>query len=302
MTLSIDSNFESARVSRPVGLTFPTLCVFVVLAVWSWWYLGLSLELFVPDFGYSSIATEFFSRAFSPAIQFEGNFKGYGWDSVPTKAFFAALYTIRFAAFALSLSILFGVLLGCLGSQYFHEALRGPAQGSRMSWMSLFLLSLARLIAASLRSIHELIWAVLFLAAFGLSELTAGLAIAIPYGGILGKVFSETIDEAPRQASEAILESGGSGPQAIFFGILPLCWSDLSAYLLYRYECAVRSSAVLGFFGLPSLGYFISASFENLYYGEVWTYLYTLILVVILIDLFSRNLRQGLICAEPIND
>ena len=65
------------------------------------------------------------------------------------------------------------------------------------------------------------------------------------------------------------------------FGLLPRALPDMCAYAFYRFECAVRSSAVLGFFGFPTLGYSIAQSFENLHYGEVWTYLYMLMVLVI---------------------
>ena len=69
---------------------------------------------------------------------------------------------------------------------------------------------------------------------------------------------------------------------------------DILAYSFYRFECALRSSAVLGFFGYPTLGFYIAASFENLYFGEVWTYLYTLFLLVALVDVWSGRIRMGL--------
>jgi len=136
---------------------------------------------------------------------------------------------------------------------------------------------------------------VLCLAAFGLSELSAVIAIAIPYSGTLAKVFSELIDEAPRDAAHA-LRAAGASPVAVFIvGLLPRALPDCAAYALYRFECALRSSAVLGFFGYPTLGFFISASFENLHYGEVWTYLYTLLLLVVVVDWWSGAVRRRLV-------
>jgi phosphonate transport system permease protein len=149
-----------------------------------------------------------------------------------------------------------------------------------------------RAVTAVLRSIHELLWAVLLLAAFGVTQFSAVLAIAIPYSAILGKVFAELIDETPRDAAHAIRDGGASALQAFVVGILPRAWPDLAAYAFYRFECAVRSSAILGFFGFPTLGYYVAASFENLHYREVWTYLYVLFLMVALLDWWSGALRR----------
>jgi len=143
-----------------------------------------------------------------------------------------------------------------------------------------------------LRSIHELLWAVLLLAAFGLGHLVAVMAIAIPYSGILAKVFSEMVDEAPRAAATALRDAGASPLQVFLFGLLPRALPDITAYTFYRFECALRSSAILGFFGFPTLGYYIAASFENLLYGEVWTYLYVLFGLITVMDWWSGALRR----------
>ena len=144
-----------------------------------------------------------------------------------------------------------------------------------------------------MRSIHELLWAVMFLAALGASDLTAVIAIAIPFAGTFAKVFSELLDEAPRDSAAALRAGGASSVQVIIFGVLPRAQSDMTAYAFYRFECALRSSAILGFFGYPTLGYYIAASFENLHYGEVWTYLYALFLLIAAADWWSGSFRRS---------
>ena len=153
----------------------------------------------------------------------------------------------------------------------------------------------ARLLSTLMRSIHELLWAVLFLAMLGISNLSAVLAIAIPYSGVFAKIFSELIDEASSEPGEALRSAGAGSWQIFFIGRLPLAAGDICGYILYRFECALRSSAVLGFFGFPTLGYYLAASFENLYYGEVWTYLYALIFLVVVTDYWSGALRLRLL-------
>ena len=143
-----------------------------------------------------------------------------------------------------------------------------------------------------MRSVHELLWAVLFLAAFGLNTFGAVIAIAIPYAGTLAKIFSEMIDEAPRDSGLALRRLGASRLVEFWFGLVPRALPDMSAYAFYRFECAIRSSAVLGFFGFPTLGYGIAQSFENLHYGEVWTYLYALMALVVAVELWSGALRE----------
>jgi phosphonate transport system permease protein len=149
-----------------------------------------------------------------------------------------------------------------------------------------------RTLIALMRSIHELLWAVLFLAALGLSEVAAILAIAIPYAGTLAKVFSEMVDEAPRDAAQALRAAGASRLQVYCFALIPRALPDMVAYGFYRLECALRSSAIMGFFGFPTLGLYVRQSFSSTNYGEVWTYLYVLIALVVLLDAWSAGMRR----------
>ena len=202
------------------------------------------------------------------------------------KALGAAWQTVLFAAAATGLSLIGGLVFGFLASSSLMiEGIRGG-----IKYVSVFLYGTVRFLMTLIRSIHELLWAVLFLAAFGISELAAVIALTLPCTGIFAKIFSELIDETPRSAAHAIQGIGGSPIQVYFFVLIPQAIPDLLAYSFYRFECLLRSSAVLGFFGYPTLGFYIAASFENLYYGEVWCYLYILFLVVAIVELWSSCL------------
>ncbi len=261
---------------------------------------GLTLKLdpreLVPSSGGLALAGEFFSRALSPALTYEADFVPETAPPLALKVLVALRTTVLFAAAAMSLSILVGILLGFLGSTawWTEDPMGGRGRGRRLLGRgpSLALYGGTRVVIALMRSVHELLWAVLFLAAFGLSNLAAVIAIAIPFGGTMAKVFSELIDEAPREAANALRAAGASPAQVFLFGLLPRALPDMSAYAFYRFECSLRSSAVLGFFGYPTLGYYLAASFENLHYGEVWTYLYALCLLVILVEWWSGALRR----------
>lgn len=259
--------------------------------------LGLSPAGLVPGEGGLRLAGEFLGRALSPALSYESPAPA-GTPPLPLKALGAALTTLRFAAAAIGLSLLAGLLLGFPASSAWWETLRaGDASraGRLLRPLARPLHLGVRTLLTLMRSVHELIWAVLLLAAFGVSNLAAVVAIAIPYTGTLAKVFAEMVDETDRDAADALRRSGARPAQVYLFGLLPRALPDLAAYAFYRFECALRSSAVLGFFGFPTLGYYLSASFENLHYGEVWTYLYTLFLLVGLADLWSGALRRRLV-------
>jgi phosphonate transport system permease protein len=119
-----------------------------------------------------------------------------------------------------------------------------------------------RAIAMMLRSIHELFWALLLIQVFGLGPATGVLAIAIPYSGIFAKVYAEMIDEADL-AAERVLPQGTSSVSAIAYARLPELAERFKTYTLYRLECGLRSTLVLGFVGLPTIGFHLESYFKQ---------------------------------------
>lgn len=146
-----------------------------------------------------------------------------------------------------------------------------------------------------MRAIHELVWAWLFVASIGLSPFAAIFALAIPYGGILGRIFADMLEDVSREPIEALEASGASKLQALWYGYLPMVRASIISYAMYRFECAVRSSAIMSFVGIGGLGYQIQLSLDDLHYNEVWTFVFFLIILVILIDMWSNQLRKRLV-------
>jgi phosphonate transport system permease protein len=258
--------------------------------------LDLSPGGLVPGEGGLSIAREFFAAALRPAWTHEAAFVPEGATAFPLRVLEALERTVVFAAAAMSLALVFGTVLGFLASTSSWSVECPAGSSAAACWARSAgrgtLQAVARLFIAGTRSVHELLWAVILLAAFGLSTTSAVVAIAIPYSGVLAKVFSEILDEAPDDASEALRAVGAAPVRAFLFGRMVRALPDMAAYAFYRFECAVRSSAVLGFFGFETIGYFVKASFENLHYREVWTYLYALVALVLVLELWSALLRR----------
>jgi phosphonate transport system permease protein len=124
-----------------------------------------------------------------------------------------------------------------------------------------------RATAVVLRSIHELFWALLLIQVFGLGPTTGVLAIAIPYAGIFAKVYAEIIEEADL-AAERVLPSGSSAVSAFAFARLPEVAERFKTYTLYRLECGLRSTLVLGFVGLPTVGFHLEGYFKQGQYAQ----------------------------------
>lgn len=120
---------------------------------------------------------------------------------------------------------------------------------------------------AFLRAIHEIFWALLFLQIFGLSPITGILAITIPFSATFARVFNDII----QQSSESPIASIDSNADIISrytYGKLAQVVPQLMTYTRYRFECALRSSAVLGFIGMPTLGFYMETAFRQGNYSE----------------------------------
>lgn len=145
-----------------------------------------------------------------------------------------------------------------------------------------------------LRAIHELVWAWLFVAAIGLSPWVAVLALALPYAGILGRVLADMLDDVPAAPLRALRAAGAREWQVLLYGRLPMVRANMVGYALYRWECGIRSAAIMSFVGLGGLGYQIQLSLDDLRFREVWTFVGCLVALVVLVDLWSGAVRRRL--------
>ena len=280
--------------------TFPvrrTVLLLIAMAgLWAAWHLRLDPRTLAPGSGGLSLLGEFLTAAIRPAITYEAVDVPLGTPPLLMKILGAMGMTIMLATAATSLSFVLGLVLGFFATSSFWMGMdngRGTLRSRRMHIIVArtgYLL--ARACIAGARSVHELLWAVLFLSAMGLSNLTAVIAITIPFTGTFAKIFSEMIEESPHEAADALHAAGASPLQAYLFGRFPLILPDLTSYGVYRFECALRSSAVLGFFGIPTLGYYLGLAFKNTHYHEAWSYLYALIAIVALADWWSGVVRR----------
>jgi phosphonate transport system permease protein len=150
----------------------------------------------------------------------------------------------------------------------------------------------ARFALMFFRSIPEIVWALLFVRAVGLGPAAGVLAIGIAYGGMLGKIYSEILESGDTRPTAALLEAGGRRLGAFFYGMFPVALPELVSYTVYRWECAVRASVIMGFVGAGGLGQQMELSMRMLNGGEVSTILLVFLLLVMLADAMSAVLRK----------
>ncbi|TAG24039.1 MAG: ABC transporter permease, partial [Burkholderiales bacterium] len=120
------------------------------------------------------------------------------------------------------------------------------------------------------------------------------IAIALTYGGMLGKVYGEILESGDAHATTSLLRNGSGRMQSFFYGLLPQNAAELTSYTVYRWECAIRSSAVLGFVGAGGLGQQMDTSMKMFAGAEVSTMLIMFMLLVWFADLVSAWLRRNL--------
>jgi len=166
------------------------------------------------------------------------------------------------------------------------------ALAGRMAAWPFALRQALRALLIALRSVPELIWALVFVRVVGLGPTAGVLAIALTYGGMLGKVYAEILESGQGDAAQALLRNGAGRLQTFVYAVLPANAAELVSYTIYRWECAIRSSVVLGFVGAGGLGQQLDNSTKMFAGGEVATMLLVFIALVALADRASAWLRR----------
>lgn len=144
------------------------------------------------------------------------------------------------------------------------------------------------------RTVPDIVFALIFVVAFGVGPLPGVLAIMIHTAGALGKQFSEVVENADMNPVEGLRASGGNLVQAIRFAILPQVMANFLTYGLLRFEINVRSATVMGFVGAGGIGDTFLIAIRRFYYSDVSAILVIVIVTVFLIDMSTTFLRKRL--------
>ena len=204
----------------------------------------------------------------------------------------ATLQTLAIATAGMALALLLAVPASLLASRAL--SLSAASRAGHPSFGGQLLRWPVRGLLIFLRSVPEIVWALLFVRAVGLGPTAGVLAIAITYSGMLGKVYAEIFELVDQRPAHALLRSGSGRLAAFCYGILPNVAAELLSYTVYRWECAIRASVVMGFVGAGGLGQQMDLSLRMFAGGEVASLLLTFLVLVLLADQLSRLLRWRL--------
>jgi phosphonate transport system permease protein len=202
----------------------------------------------------------------------------------------ATLVTLAYAILGSALSLGLGLVGGLLSANIWWQTVLPVDRPG--GWIGRWLWLGGRGVLTVPRSIHEVIWGLILLQIWGLDPLVAIVAMAIPFGAIVAKVFSEILDETPHAPLQALVQAGTPPLSALLYGLLPQALPNLLAYSFYRFECSLRSAAVLGVIGAGGLGYEILLSLQSLRYDQLWTGFYALMLLNGAVDAWSAMVRR----------
>jgi phosphonate transport system permease protein len=201
----------------------------------------------------------------------------------------ATLQTLAMATAGIALASLLAIPLAFAMTQSLSISRIGPGNAL---WRGRAVRHVARIALILLRAIPDVVWALLLVHALGLGPAAGVLAIAITYGGMLGKVYAEILETSDTRPARALLEAGSGRLAALCYGLIPGASQELASYTVYRWECAVRASVVMGFVGAGGLGQLMDQSMKMLNGGETSTILLTFLLLVLGADALSAGLRR----------
>ncbi len=198
-----------------------------------------------------------------------------------TKTFWGTVETLAISGIGTLLAAVTGLMLALPASGRLGSAFR----------------EITRLVLNILRSVPELVWAALMVLAAGLGPFAGALALALHTTGVLGRLFAETLENAPPEPARALTDMGAGAGIAFVYGTLPNVTAQLLAYTLYRWEMNIRMAAILGFVGAGGLGQLLYFHLSIFQQAEASTVIIAMLLLVVLVDGVSSYLRRGFVRA-----
>jgi phosphonate transport system permease protein len=144
------------------------------------------------------------------------------------------------------------------------------------------------------RTVPDLVFALLFVSAFGLGPLPGVLAIGIHTFGTLGKLYTEALENIDMKPVEGVRSAGGRFVDAVRYAALPQVLPNLASYTLLRFEINVRASSIVGFVGAGGIGQDLFVAIRKFYYTDVSAILLMIIVTVAIMDIVTGWLRHRL--------
>lgn len=240
----------------------------LLLGIFWWSALGTNLSIYELYSGTKGMA-DITNRMFPP------NF------SILPKLITPIIETIQISIWGTALGIFFAIPFGLMASR--------NIAANRFIYLG------SRLILNTLRSIPEVVFALLFVAAVGLGPFPGVLAIAFHCSGMLGKFLADSIENIDPGPLDALRATGAKKMQVITYAIVPQILPEFVTLVLFRWEMNFRASTILGIVGAGGIGYELMTSMRLFRYQEMTVTLLAILVVVIMVDLTASIIRKRII-------
>ncbi len=264
------------RTTTVIGLTILAACLLLAARISE--FYPSSLAAGVPRIG------EYFARI-TPSLEWAKLFAGVDTEGSLAFWFYRldawALLLFETAQMA-ALATLLGAVVALLLAFPAAKNTGAPAWAYQLS----------RRFLEATRTVPEIVFALIFVWAFGVGALAGILAIALHSAGALGKLFADAMENVEMRPWDGVRASGGSWFEACRFALLPAALPDLLSYAMLRFEINLRSASVIGFVGAGGIGEELYKVISFNYYEEISAIILLVILSVMVIDLASERLRR----------
>jgi phosphonate transport system permease protein len=246
--------------------TVLTILALVAVFVISWRETDFSIAALVD--GWHGMA-DFLGDAIPPDLS---------WDQVLHPAIDASLVTLYIAFLGTALSIPFALLFAILGA--------------RTTTPNVVVYQASRSLLSFLRAVPDVVFALVFVTAVGLGPFPGVLALLFHNVGVMGKLWSESIEEIDLGPVEALRTTGARGSQVVANAVVPAVTPQFIGLLLYRFDVNVRASLVLGLVGAGGIGFLINESIKLFRFDEMLTYILVVLVLVVAVDNLSALIRR----------
>lgn len=257
-----------------------SLAVLIILGLTGWSGFGVGFNLLELISGAGPVE-RFVSEMFPPDLS----------AATLRTTFMGVIETFQMAFLGALIGAVIAFPLAALGTR--EASTVGASRARRLALAVPY--HVARLLTNVFRSVPDILWALIFVVALGLGPFPGMLALAVHSAGVLGKLYSETLEAVPGRPVEALHETGASGFGAFLFGRMPQAMASVTSLSLYQWECNLRSATILGFVGAGGIGQQILIAMQLFDYPKVATLVGATIIVVLLVDRLSAALRSRLV-------
>ena len=180
------------------------------------------------------------------------------------------------------------VLGTAIGGFFSFFAARNLARHYAIYWVTRRALEIAR-------TVPDIVWALMFVIAFGIGPLAGILAITVHTIGAQGKLFAEVNENISPLPIDGVRAAGGTWFQEVRFAVLPQVLPNYMSYTFWRLELNVRSATIVGFVGAGGIGHDLFTSIQLLYFSDAGAILLIIVATIMLIDILSEAFRHSAI-------